>query len=69
VALLGSGFAAGTRVYLGSSYENMASVLFVSPDGTILVFSVPNTVATGDYRVTLRNEYGSVSSNISVTVK
>jgi hypothetical protein len=69
VALLGSGFAAGTRVYLGGSYENMASVLFVSPDGAILVFSVPNTVATGDYRVTLRNEYGSVSSNISVTVK
>jgi hypothetical protein len=66
--LFGSGFTKSTRVYLDGLYENSSNVLFVSPDGTILVFSIPATVSRGLHRIVLRNSYGSVAETLSIRV-
>lgn len=67
--LFGSGFTKSTRVYLGSLNENPVNVLFVSPDGTILVFSVPTSVPKGLHRIVLRNSYGIVDNTLSIRIQ
>ena len=66
--LFGSGFMKNTRMYLDGPYQNEASVLFVSPDGTILVFSIPSTVPRGLHRIVLRTSYGTITTDVSVRV-
>jgi len=66
--LFGSGFTQSTRVYLDGVYQDSANVLFVSPDGTILVFSVPSTVSRGLHRIVLRNQYGTVANTLSFRI-
>lgn len=67
--LFGSGFTKNTRVYLGSLNENQVNTLFVSPDGTILVFSVPVSVSKGLHRIVLRNSYGIVDNTLSIRIQ
>jgi hypothetical protein len=66
--VFGSGFTKNTRVYLDDIYGISADVLFISPDGTILVFSMPSTVSRGLHRLILRTSYGSIASAVSIRV-
>ncbi|PJE74571.1 MAG: hypothetical protein COV01_00890 [Candidatus Taylorbacteria bacterium CG10_big_fil_rev_8_21_14_0_10_41_48] len=61
--LFGSGFTAGTRVYLDGVYQNPMNIVFTSSDGTVIVFSAPSNTSIGSHRVVIRNEYGSITSS------
>lgn len=66
--IFGKGFTRGTRLYLGASREHQANVLFVSPDGTILVFSVPDSVPRGLHRLVIRTSYSTLDDTTSIRV-
>jgi hypothetical protein len=68
IVLYGSGFDATSRVYIDNVGGMLANVLFVSPDGKILVFAVPSTVTPGSHSIALTNQYSSLGSTAIITV-
>jgi hypothetical protein len=68
--LYGSGFTEGTTIYMGDSYRNGVTTLYYSPEGTIIVFSVPSTIAPGTYPIVLRDRYeNTFTTSVVITVK
>lgn len=57
--LYGTGFTAGITGYLDDDRDKALKLLYASADAKVMVFSVPKGIATGRYRLVLRNNYGS----------
>lgn len=64
----GSGFDSSTRLTFDSDYGPRAAILYRSPDGKILVFSVPNNISPGSHIITLSNQNTITDANIALTV-
>ncbi|MBI5134399.1 MAG: peptidoglycan-binding protein [Candidatus Taylorbacteria bacterium] len=62
VVLYGSGFTASTFVYLDGIRNIQTSRLFVSPDGKVIVFALPEGVSSGAHYISLKNGYESVEN-------
>jgi peptidoglycan hydrolase-like protein with peptidoglycan-binding domain len=69
IALYGSGFNSSSRVTIDGYYNLSATILYASPDGTILVLSLPAGISAGGHVVDVSDLYGSlaVSPSFSVT--
>lgn len=68
VALYGAGLF-GATIYLDEWYQNPVTVVYASPDGRLLVLSVPEGTAVGKHRLVIRNQYGSlITSTIQLSV-
>ena len=67
VVLYGSGFNASTWVNLGAS-NTRGQVLYVSPDGKVLVFSVPVGTAAGAQSVSVSNSTGVASNQLPFNI-
>ena len=61
--ILGVGFDSSTKVHFDGQYGYPANVLYVSPDGTIIVFTVPTNIQIGLHTIWVSNQYSSVTSN------
>jgi hypothetical protein len=59
VVLFGSGFTTSASVYFGTNNSSLrANNTYVSPDGTVLVFTIPTTVPAGSYTLFINNGTG-----------
>lgn len=70
IVLFGSGFSQNnSSVYFDSSTNGIrARNLFVSSDGTVLVFAVPVNVSTGPHTLIVNNGSGGSNANIPFVV-
>lgn len=69
VVLFGAGFTSGSAVYFDSDYSNVrANNQYVSPDGSILVFTIPTAVPAGVHTLYIHNSPGSNPVTISFTI-
>jgi hypothetical protein len=58
--LLGSGFTQSTYIYFDSNYSNLQPTnRYTSPDGTVIVFTVPTTVTPGSHTLFINNGQSS----------
>jgi len=56
VVLFGVGLNLSTSVYFDSNYSNLrANNTYVSPDGTVVIFTVPTTVPVGSHTLYVNN--------------
>ena len=69
VVLFGTGFTTGATVYFDTNYSSLrANNTYVSPDGTILVFTIPTTVPTGAHTLYINNGQNSNPVTLPFTV-
>lgn len=69
VVLYGSGFNSGTNIYFDTNYSSLrANNAYVSQDGTVLVFTVPTTVASGSHTLYIDNADNTTSVTLPFTV-
>ncbi len=68
VVLYGSGFTTSSTVRFDGIYGPYASILYVSPDGTVIVFSVPSGISPGIHPVMVVDPSGSTSNVQSLSV-
>ncbi len=69
VALFGTGFTASASIYFDSNYSSFrANNRYVSPDGTVLVFTIPMTVPTGLHTLFINNSQNSTPVTLPFTV-
>jgi len=66
IVLFGSGFINSPTVYIDGYYG--ARTLFISPDGKVIVFSIPTTISAGTHTLMVTNQYGSGSNSMAITV-
>ncbi|MEI6057467.1 MAG: peptidoglycan-binding protein [bacterium] len=66
--IYGTGFDSSSIVYLDQQYGVGATVNYISPDGTIIVFSIPKVVSVGVHSVLVGNQYGAISNSTSFLV-
>jgi hypothetical protein len=60
VVLFGSGFTPSASVYFDTNYSNLrATSRYVSPDGTLIVFTVPTTVPSGPHTLYINDGQNS----------
>jgi hypothetical protein len=65
----GSDFTNSTAVYFDTNlYGIRANNVFVSTDGTVLVFTVPTTVSSGPHQLFVSNGYNLSPASVSFTV-
>ncbi len=55
--LYGSGFTNNSFVYFDDSFNGSTKASYVSPDGTIFVFTVPQTISAGYHTMRVSNIY------------
>ena len=55
--LYGSGFTNTSFVYFDDSFNGSTKASYVSPDGTIFVFTVPQTISAGYHTMRVSNTY------------
>lgn len=67
VVLYGSGFNTNVSVQIGSSGVR-GTILYVSPDGTVLVFTVPTTAFIGSQTISVENQFQQLSNQLQFTV-
>lgn len=69
VVLFGTGFNNSTVLRFDGRYGISASSFYISPDGTVMVFTVPEYISAGTHQITLENSTNIVSNpfNLSVT--
>lgn len=69
VVLYGSGFTSGTAVYFdGLIGSSAAQVTYASPDGRVLIFTVPTSISTGRHTFQAISQYtSSATTTISET--
>lgn len=69
MVIYGSGLNSSARVNIDGSYNFSGTNLYASPDGTVLVFSVPSGLSVGQHSADVSNAYGSlaVSPTFNVT--
>ena len=66
VVLFGSGFTSSASIYFDNNYSGlMATNKYVSPDGTVIVFTIPTTVSSGPHTLYINN--GQSSSPVSLS--
>lgn len=65
VVLYGSGFSDKSMIYI-SGYGNTGP-LFVSPDGRVIIFTVPNGLSVGVHFVSVLNTYGTTNGSTNAT--
>lgn len=56
VVLFGSGFDTSSRVRLDGEYGQLANTLYASPDGTVIVFTIPTNVSWGRHALFVNNQ-------------
>ena len=62
VVLYGSGLNSSVRISVDGYYNYSGTILYVSLDGTVAVFSMPSGVAPGQHNVIVSNNYDSMAS-------
>jgi hypothetical protein len=70
VVLFGTGFTNSTSIYFDNTYSSLrANNQYVSSDGTVLVFTIPNTVPSGSHTLYINNNgYNSSPVTMPFTV-
>lgn len=69
LVLYGIGFNDMTSVYIDGSFNIRTKRDYVSPDGSILVFTVPQNLTQGTHSIFVYNGYESVQSPLVFSVK
>jgi hypothetical protein len=65
IVLFGSGFTTSSSVYFDNNYSSLrVNNAYISPDGTVLVFTIPTTVPAGSHTLFINN--GISSSPVTV---
>ena len=64
----GTGFDPSSIVYFDQQYGTGGTVLYVSPDGTVIVFSVPSVISPGYHSIFVGNQYGSISNTAQIII-
>ena len=68
IVLYGSGFNSSATITIDGYYNDQASALYASPDGTVIVFPLPSNVGVGQHVVYISNAGGlAVSPPFTVT--
>jgi hypothetical protein len=62
IVLYGRGFTSATSVYIDGIRNIRTSRLFVSSDGRVLVFSIPERLSSGTHVISLRNAYDEIAA-------
>ncbi len=70
IVLFGSGFTMSSSIYFDTNYSNLrATKRYVSPDGTVLVFTIPTTVPAGQHTLLIGNDnYNSTTVPVTFIV-
>lgn len=70
IVLFGSGFTAyNNSIYFDTNYSGIrANNLYVSPDGTVLVFTIPKSVSSGTHSLYVNNNSNTYSKPLKFTV-
>ncbi|MDE2038318.1 MAG: peptidoglycan-binding protein [Patescibacteria group bacterium] len=69
VVLSGTGFASNASVYFDSDYSNLrANNQYISPDGSVLVFTVPSSVSAGLHTLYINDGKGSSPITLPLTI-
>jgi peptidoglycan hydrolase-like protein with peptidoglycan-binding domain len=68
VVLYGTGFSSRTLVYLDDRYDSLVNRLYTSPDGKIIVFSIPSSAGVGGHQIILDDGYGNRSTVGQITI-
>jgi hypothetical protein len=69
VVLFGLGLTSSVSVYFDSNYSSLrANNEYVSPDGTILVFTIPTNVPAGPHTLIINNGISSTPISLPFTV-
>lgn len=68
VVLYGTGFTSTMFIYLDGYRNTSLNRLYVSPDGRVLVFSLPSSVPPGAHYITLKNGYEVINNATSIMV-
>ncbi len=69
VVLFGTGLTLGTSVYFDSDISGIrANNVYVSPTGTVLVFTVPTNVSAGSHTLIIHNGSGLTSPSLPFMV-
>lgn len=69
IVLFGSGFTSASSVYFDTNYSNLrANNKYISPDGTVLVFTIPTAVSVGSHTLFINNGANSTPASLSFTV-
>ena len=70
VVLFGTGFATyNNSIYFDTNYSGISATnLYVSPDGTVLVFSIPKTVTAGPHTLYINSGLNSGLRSMPFTV-
>jgi len=69
VVLFGSGFTNSASIYFDTNYSNMrGNNRYISPDGTILVFTIPTNVTAGSHTLYINNGQSSNPVTLPFTV-
>jgi hypothetical protein len=66
--IYGSGFDSSSVVYVDQQYGTPATLQYVSADGTVIVFSIPQSISAGYHTILVGTQYGSVSNAVSLQV-
>jgi len=69
VVLFGTGFTTGASVYFDTNYLSLrANNTYISPDGTILVFTIPTTIGSGVHTLYINNGQNSTPVTLPFTI-
>ena len=69
IVMFGSGLTTATAIYFDSNYLNLrANNAYVSPDGTLLVFTIPTTVPSGQHTLYVNNGQNASPITLPFTV-
>ncbi len=62
--IYGTGLNSSSVVYFDQQYGARANVQYISPDGTIMVITVPSSVSIGAHSLFIMNQYGTISNSL-----
>jgi hypothetical protein len=73
VVLYGSGFTFSSSISFDGLYGPTARTLYSSPDGRVLLFTVPTNISAGQHTLQVRNRYASsatttTGNTINITI-
>ena len=69
VALFGSGLNSAVSIYFDTNYSSLrATNTYVSPDGTLLVFTIPTSVSPGPHTLIINNGQSLSPASLSFVV-
>ena len=69
IVLFGTGFTNASSIYFDTNYSSLrANNTYVSPDGTVLVFTIPTTVPAGSHTLFINNGISSTPVTVQFNV-